>query len=447
MSDGNGSNGTCRKLLLVDVPHWPWINTQEEKPDVIYWVKGSFQRSAMGQSKWDTDGNSTTAEKKNKCGHPRKSTDEDDIPLDGSHCCTHPYLEREDGMPISVSELQTLSQTACRIWVSLIDFQLALVTWGKILSLAWEYYARKMLNKPGLEFLWLCDDGQWKLQEWSQQSYSGWAKRHGIQQVVTTGANSRSARGPTDCAVLPVALTNAAANTAATSTPDSGMTRETSLIHTMLDNVGKDNSNSTMPLTTLESLADTHAAARQMGSVPTGTHRDTTVALASKTSPSVPASTHPRLKLKLGPPSNKADITSIGGNTSANPPPPNLGPTADPNPNAQEPNTKPTDAAPCNLQFEHAIAALGKKRKPEDKTGPSASSKKPKLSTATLATPSDTNSIKNICMQRWNELQPGGQGLADDFDLYFKMLTEANKELHQEESKGHLEVHRKYKDD
>ena len=40
-----------------------------------------------------------------------------------------------------------------------------------------------MLNEPGLEFLCLCDDGQWKLKEWTQMSYSLWAKRNGIREA------------------------------------------------------------------------------------------------------------------------------------------------------------------------------------------------------------------------------------------------------------------------
>ena len=40
-----------------------------------------------------------------------------------------------------------------------------------------------MLNEPGLEFLRLCDDSQWKLREWTQLNYSPWAKRNGIRDV------------------------------------------------------------------------------------------------------------------------------------------------------------------------------------------------------------------------------------------------------------------------
>ena len=42
-----------------------------------------------------------------------------------------------------------------------------------------------MLNEPGLEYLHLCKGGQWKLREWLQQNYSGWAKQHGVREAHT----------------------------------------------------------------------------------------------------------------------------------------------------------------------------------------------------------------------------------------------------------------------
>jgi hypothetical protein len=42
-----------------------------------------------------------------------------------------------------------------------------------------------MLKEPGLSFLWLCDDGQWKLQEWSKLNYSTWSGRNGVHPVQT----------------------------------------------------------------------------------------------------------------------------------------------------------------------------------------------------------------------------------------------------------------------
>ena len=32
-------------------------------------------------------------------------------------------------------------------------------------------------------------------------------------------------------------------------------------------------------------------------------------------------------------------------------------------------------------------------------------------------------------MRHWNELQPGGQGLASEFSVYFKTLSDSDKEV------------------
>lgn len=45
-----------------------------------------------------------------------------------------------------------------------------------------------------------------------------------------------------------------------------------------------------------------------------------------------------------------------------------------------------------------------------------------------LAVPGANNSIRNICMRHWNTQQSGGQGLAFDFNKYFKALSKEEKE-------------------
>lgn len=156
--------------------------TRDEKPDVIFWLREFYQRTLAAQPKGETDGNAITVATKNKVGRPRKSTDADSLGIQGeTH--RHLYLEREDGTPISVSELRALSQKVHSLWQSLRALGFAPKTWGKITSIAWEYYARSMLSEPGLEFLRLCDDGQWKLKEWTQLNYSPWTKRNGIREA------------------------------------------------------------------------------------------------------------------------------------------------------------------------------------------------------------------------------------------------------------------------
>ncbi|KAH8985340.1 hypothetical protein EDB86DRAFT_2833145 [Lactarius hatsudake] len=72
---------------------------------------------------------------------------------------------------------------------------------------------------------------------------------------------------------------------------------------------------------------------------------------------------------------------------------------------------------------------VGKKRKPasEGSNTSSTTNKRQKVLN-TLAIPTEGNTIKNICMHHWNEEQPRGQGPLLEFDVYFKSLTDANKE-------------------
>ena len=178
----NGGNSGAQTISLVGVRPWPELSTREENPDVIFWLRDVYQRMLAAQPKGETDGNATTVVTKNKAGRPHKSTDPESLGIQGdTH--KHLYLEREDGTPISTSELRALSQKAHSLWQSLHIMGFAPITWGKITSLGWEYYARSMLNEPGLEFLRLCDDGQWKLREWTQLNYSPWAKQNGIREA------------------------------------------------------------------------------------------------------------------------------------------------------------------------------------------------------------------------------------------------------------------------
>lgn len=177
--DGRTNGIERRSLPFARIGPWPQLSTQEDKPGALYWFKEIFLRTSKDQSKGETDGNAFTIAQKNKVGRPRKSTDDDGVPIEKHK---HRYLEREDGTPISTLELRLLSQKARENWETLIDHGYAPKTWGQISSIAWEFYARSMLNEPGLEFLRLCDDGQWKLREWTQLNYSGWAKRKGIRE-------------------------------------------------------------------------------------------------------------------------------------------------------------------------------------------------------------------------------------------------------------------------
>ena len=40
------------------------------------------------------------------------------------------------------------------------------------------------------------------------------------------------------------------------------------------------------------------------------------------------------------------------------------------------------------------------------------------------------DSHRSICMQHWNEQQPRGQGLLANFEVHYKNLSEAEKQVH-----------------
>ena len=180
MKARSGNSKRCA-LSFVGIGPWPPLLLKEEKPRVVYWEKGSYHHTPTVHQKGETDATATTIATKNSVGRPRKTTNSEEEELgikDGTH--KHIYLEKEDGTLIGVPDLRALSQKARSVWEALLNEGHVPKTWGKILSVAWEYYAWKVLNEPGLEYLHLCKDGQWKLREWSQQNYSGWAKRHGV---------------------------------------------------------------------------------------------------------------------------------------------------------------------------------------------------------------------------------------------------------------------------
>jgi hypothetical protein len=180
MEAKSASDGVRRPLPFAGLGPLPQLLAQGDKPSVIYWLRELFQGTPEAQQKGETDGNATIIAQKNKVGRPLKSTDANNIP-GNKH--KHIYLEREDGTPISVLDLRLLSNKAHKIWETLLNHGWAPKSWGKISSVASDFHARSILNTPGLEFLQLCDDGQWKLMEWTQQNYSGWAWRNGLWEA------------------------------------------------------------------------------------------------------------------------------------------------------------------------------------------------------------------------------------------------------------------------
>ncbi|KAF8273911.1 hypothetical protein EI94DRAFT_1085324 [Lactarius quietus] len=92
------------------------------------------------------------------------------------------YLENEDGTLVSREVIFRMSQKAQTIWEILDEHGLAPTTFDKISETAWEFYARSMLSDPEFFSLRLCDDGQWKLREWSNSCYSSWYDNRGLRR-------------------------------------------------------------------------------------------------------------------------------------------------------------------------------------------------------------------------------------------------------------------------
>jgi hypothetical protein len=178
----SGGNGERWILSLAGIPPWPKLLTREEQQGVAFWTREEYDRAVAAQPKGETDGNAATIKQKNKVGRPRKSS-EDSEETTGKP--THAYFRREDGTLISKTELKLLSQKVRSLREDLLEQRYAPRTWGKIANVAWEYYSQTMLKEPGLSFLQLCDDGQWKLQEWSKLNYSTWSRRNGVHPVQT----------------------------------------------------------------------------------------------------------------------------------------------------------------------------------------------------------------------------------------------------------------------
>ncbi|KAH8978325.1 hypothetical protein EDB86DRAFT_2994571 [Lactarius hatsudake] len=175
---------------------------------------------------------------------------------------------------------------------------------------------------------------------------------------------------------------------------------------------------------TTETLPNSDDPSRPTGTTPPGGSHP-----AATTNGAIPPQR--RIKLLVRP---QADTTVAQGNQGAVAPPvpsepaqtPMAGPSDGQPPIPPHPIPAPADAPIPNLRLERAMANAEKKRKAEGRTA-AATSKKQKTAT-TLAEPTGTITIKNICMRQWNEQQPGGQGLATDFDAYFKGLSDADKE-------------------
>ncbi|KAI9433542.1 hypothetical protein H4582DRAFT_2060944 [Lactarius indigo] len=170
---GSRGSGIRSGLRTGTVPAKPAPRKRMDFSMVIQWTKKEF-RHAMAKisnaRRGEMDGSATSVRKKRKPGRPRKGSNDND----NDHVTPHFYLENEDGTPVDEDQIADMSRKARMLWATLNEEGLAPATFGHITDTAWEYYLRMMLADEAHDFLLLCDDGEWKLWEWSTRSYPSW---------------------------------------------------------------------------------------------------------------------------------------------------------------------------------------------------------------------------------------------------------------------------------
>ena len=148
----------------------PAPKKREDFPPVRLWTRKEFRSECVlhaNAQRGETDGDATSTRGIGRPGRPRKGSDKDNRP-------THFYLENADGVPVSEEQIAEMSRKARMLWRSLDSDGLAPQSFGQISMRAWEYYSSVILADEAFDFLLLCDDGEWKLREWSTRSYPSW---------------------------------------------------------------------------------------------------------------------------------------------------------------------------------------------------------------------------------------------------------------------------------
>lgn len=175
-----GGHPTGRILNTIRAGNLPAIPAHKNRcdfPNVHLWTRKEFRRKISAQKRGqqgDTDGNAISAPQKRKPGRPRKTSMADNNNDDEDILTGHFYLESADGIPVSDEEITEMSRKARMLWRTLHEDGLAPSTFGQISMKAWEYFASMILSDKTFDFLLLCEDGEWKLREWSTRSYPSW---------------------------------------------------------------------------------------------------------------------------------------------------------------------------------------------------------------------------------------------------------------------------------
>ncbi|KAH9075561.1 hypothetical protein EDB83DRAFT_2515215 [Lactarius deliciosus] len=469
------SKGTCRVFSLSNPPLNLTLQEQEDHPDVFYWDIHEFRIKARHrtkqENKGETNGEVNLVITKWKHGHPPKSA------TTGTNHC-HFYLEYHDGTLVSRKDLMLLSQKARMIWWELNNVGLAPPTFGQMTKIAWDFFWCCMVTYPEFQFLLLCKGGKWKLRQWSIKSYSGWAAIHSVREVKPKATctlddldlieldledKDIDTDGNNDNQVSAVVHPMPSPSTSLFTTPASVIADPFAPVPSpstpsTLHDPHSDPQGSplhTSPTTssmrpTDDATSLTNAPDANATRTPNSSPSD--VALGQPPTPTIEGRGLDPTTVAPAPSPAPVDIGNIdamgepsqpdtGGihRNDANPrpmldaaamTPSDAGPTP---PSQNDPVDingtilPTTDTCPMNLGPEDANANASKKWKSSNNVPPLAPTKKQKSSGAP-AIPTQTNSIRNICMRHWNQLQPGGQGTATHFDAYYKALSDAEKE-------------------
>jgi hypothetical protein len=184
------SRATGRILSTIrsgNLPAKPAPRKHADCPKVGQWTRKDYKNSKGNAQRGETDGNATSVHHKKKTGRPPKGS-EDDVKV------THFYLQNEDGTPVDEDQIAEMSRKARMLWRTLDEDGMAPATFGQISMKAWEYFSRTMLADEAHEFLLLCDDGEWKLREWSTRSYPSWHRNQLTQSEKDAAGNTQDGK-------------------------------------------------------------------------------------------------------------------------------------------------------------------------------------------------------------------------------------------------------------
>ncbi|KAH9042403.1 hypothetical protein EDB84DRAFT_1559376 [Lactarius hengduanensis] len=450
-----GASGRFTSITseILDLLAKQALRIRADNPTVVYWVKKEY-----------------TLQVKQKRGRPSQDSDDEEDHL------THFYLENWNGIPIDKSVIAEMSRKAQMLWCTLDKNGLAPETFGKIENRAWDYFSQTILADKAHEFLLLCDDREWKLQEWSTKSYPSWYRNRHLPPKTEAPKVSADLIKDSD----PSSDKDENDLYKDDDDPSEGEPHSEDCDDNDPDGHTKsvDNPDSDAQGGSDDPEAGNSEQHAQNGDNDAGTKEDGPITGGTQSAPMLPVgpstgiSTASALVDPFAPtPSTSVRvIPSVGTSNAAkstNIPTPatttgfqvklKVCAPSDPSSDAVDKDTPtlapathetmttngtdptcvgnnagpPPDTTPPNS---HVTAKIGKKRKPEGSNTAPMTNKQQKVSNV-LAIPTEGNSIRDICMCHWNEEQPRGHGPLLEFDVYFKSLSDADKEPFKKEQR------------